>query len=114
MIVLLSYSTSWSKSKDAHISFTGGLQQIQANDDSVKIAYDDLRKANAKLVELKYQKEINSKLNAVIANDSVIINNYKVIVDSKAKQIKKYKRERNVLAIGGASAVILLILSLFK
>lgn len=72
-----------------------------AGNDSVLIAYDDLRTVNSKLVELKYEKEINAKLKEVIKNDSSIITtletrNYILAHDNKRlnKINKKYKRQR--------------------
>ena len=70
MTVLLSYSTSWCQNDNTISSSTGGLT---AKSDSVLIAYDDLRKANAKMVELKYEKEINDSLRSIIKNNEIII-----------------------------------------
>lgn len=115
MIVLSNYSISWSKSStDNHIAFTGERAD-SVNKDSVFIAYDDLRKVNVKLIELKYCKLTNSKLNDIIKNDSVIISNYKIINKQKDADVKRIKRQRNI-AIGssGILAIGLLILSLFK
>lgn len=49
MIVLLSYSIN--SSSKVYMPFTGGLEH-----DSIKVAIDDLRKANTKLIELSYEK----------------------------------------------------------
>lgn len=114
MIVLLSYSISWSKNNiNAHIPFTGE-QTENVIKDSVLIAYDDLRKVNVKLMELKYCKSINNKLNDIIKNDSIIINNYKFISKQKDANIKKIKRQRNIAIGGSILSIVLLILSLFK
>ena len=45
--------------------------------DSVLIAYDDLRKVNGKLIELEYEKEINNNLRNIVHNDSIAIDNLK-------------------------------------
>lgn len=49
MIVLLSCSIN--SSSKVYIPFTGGLEH-----DSIKVAIDDIRKANTKLIELSYEK----------------------------------------------------------
>ena len=69
MIVLLNYSMSWCQNNSATISSTG---ELTASPDSVLIAFDDLRKANTKLIELSYEKDINKNLRQIIVNDSVI------------------------------------------
>lgn len=106
MIVLLSYSSSWCQS-DAMLSSTGELTK-----DSVLVAVDDLRVANAKMIELKYEKEINLSLKEIVKNDSVAIvalreNNS--VVEARAK---KYKRQRNIAGGTSIGVLILLILSL--
>ena len=93
MIVLLSYSTSWCQNNNTTSSSKGGLT---AKSDSVLIAYDDLRKANAKIVELKYEKEINDSLRSIIANDEIIIGEYNRKVDALNKQIKQENRKYKV------------------
>ena len=112
MIVLLSCSTSWCQNDNATISSTG---ELTATPDSVLIAFDDLRKANAKMVELKYQKEINDSLRSIIKNDDIIMREYSSNVDALKKQIKQVKRQRN-LAVGGGILVTLslAILAIFK
>ena len=80
--------------------------------DSVLISYDDLRLANSKLIELDYEKKINTTLRSVIANDSIIIQHYKSNTALMNKSYKKVIRQRN-LAIGGGllfSIVTLLLL----
>lgn len=103
-IVLLSCSKSWSEN-NITLS-TGGVP------DSVLVAVDDLRVANAKMVELKYEKEINADLRQIVKNDSVIINALKQEVDYNQAQSKKYKKQRNVVSGAGVGVLILLIISL--
>lgn len=103
MIVLLSCSTSWCQNDNNTIPSTGVLT---ATPDSVLIAFDDLRKANAKMVELKYEKEINDSLRSIIKNDDIIMREYSRNVDALKKQIKQVKRQRN-LAVGGEILVTL-------
>ena len=112
MIVLLSCSTSWCQNDNATISSTG---ELTASHDSVLIAFDDLRKANAKMVELKYQKEINDSLRSIIKNDDIIMREYSRNVDALKKQITQAKRQRNIAVGGGLLATIsLALIAIFK
>ena len=106
-IVLLSCSTSWCQNENDTIPSTG---EHIANPDSVLIAFDDLRKANAKMVELKYQKEINDSLRSIIKNDDAIMREYSRNVDALKKQIKQVKKERNLIAGGGLLATLSLVI----
>ena len=112
MIVLLSCSTSWCQNDNATISSTG---ELTATPDSVLIAFDDLRKANAKMVELKYQKEINDSLRSIIKNDDIIMREYSRNVDALKKQVKQTKRQRNLAIGGGVLATLsMALLAIFK
>ena len=112
MIVLLSCSTSWSKNNNNTISSTG---ELTATPDSVLISFDDLRKANAKMVELKYQKEINDSLRSIIKNDDAIMREYSRNVDALKKQVKQVKRQRNIAVGGGILATLsMALLAIFK
>ena len=112
MIALLSYSTSWCQNDNATISSTG---ELTASPDSVLIAFDDLRKANAKMVELKYEKEINDSLRSIIKNDDTIMREYRSNVDALKKQIIQAKKQRNLAVRGGLLATISLALfAIFK
>ena len=112
MIVLLSCSTSWCQNENATISSTG---ELPATPDSVLISFDDLRKVNAKMVELKYQKEINDSLRSIIKNDDAIMREYSRNVDALKKQIKCTKRQRNIAVRGGLFATIsLALIAIFK
>lgn len=106
MIVLLSYSSSWSEN-DAHPSFMG-----EVTNDSVLVAVDDLRAANAKMIELRYEKEINLGLKEIIKNDSVAIVALREDNSVIEQRAKKYKRERNIAGGTGIGVLLLLILSL--
>ena len=111
-IVLLSYSTSWCQNDNVTISSTG---ELPATPDSVLISFDDLRKANAKMVELKYQKEINDSLRSIIKNDDAIMREYSRNVDALKKQITQAKRQRNIAVGGGLLATFsLALLAIFK
>ena len=112
MIVLLSCSTSWCQNDNATILSTG---ELTATPDSVLIAFDDLRKANAKMVELKYQKEINDSLRSIIKNDDAIMREYSRNVDALKKQVKQTKRQRNFAIGGGLLATLsMALLAIFK
>ena len=112
MIVLLSCSTSWCQNDNATISSTG---ELTASPDSVLIAFDDLRKANAKMVELKYEKEINDSLRSIIKNDDLIMREYSRNVDALKKQVKQVKRQRNLAVGGGILATLsMALLAIFK
>lgn len=112
MIVLLSCSTSWCQNDNATISSTG---ELTATPDSVLISFDDLRKANAKMVELKYEKEINDSLRSIIKNDDIIMREYSRNVDALKKQVKQVKRQRNLAIGGGVLATLsMAILAIFK
>lgn len=104
MIVLLSYSSSWSES-NAMLSSTG-----EVTEDSVLVSIDDLRAANAKMIELRYEKDINLNLKEIIKNDSIAIVALRKDNSVAEERAKKYKRERNVA--GGASGVLLVLLIL--
>ena len=107
MIVLLSYSIN--SSSKVYIPFTGGLKH-----DSIKVAIDDLRKANTKLIELSYEKDINKNLRQIIRNDSILAEQARqryILLDRSCKKVTK---QRNIACCSAASAIILLILSLIK
>ena len=111
-IVLLNCSISWCQNDNHTISSTG---ELTATPDSVLIAFDDLRKANAKMVELKYEKEINDSLRSIIKNDDIIMREYSRNVDALKKQITQAKRQRNIAVGGGLLATIsLALLAIFK
>ena len=112
MIVLLSCSTSWCQNDNATIPSTG---ELSATPDSILISFDDLRKANAKMVELKYEKEINDSLRSIIKNDDIIMREYSRNVDAFKKQVKQVKRQRNLAIGGGVFATLsMALLAIFK
>ena len=80
-------------------------------DDSVLVSYNDLRKANAKIVELKYTKEINSKLKDIIKNDSIIQVKQANIINTTNKKVKRFKNERNVFAGVSIISILAVIIS---
>ena len=107
MIVLLSCSIN--SSSKSLTSSTGRIEQ-----DSVTIAISDIRKANAKLIELSYEKDINKNLRQIIRNDSILAEQARqryILLDRSCKKIKK---QRNVAYCSTGVAIVLLILSLLK
>jgi hypothetical protein len=107
MIVLLSYSIN--SSSKSLTSSTGRIEQ-----DSVTIAISDIRKANAKLIELSYEKDINKNLRQIIRNDSILAEQARqryILLDRSCKKVTK---QRNVAYCSAAGAIVLLILSLIK
>lgn len=107
MIVLLSCSIN-SSSKSLTPS-TGRIEQ-----DSITIAISDIRKANAKLIELSYEKDINKNLRQIIRNDSVLAEQARQRYILLDRSCKKTTKQRNVACCGAAGVIILLILSLIK
>ena len=107
MIVLLSCSiNSLSKSST---SSTGRIEQ-----DSVTVAISDIRKANAKLIELSYEKDINKNLRQIIRNDSVLAEQARQRYILLDRSCKKIKNQRNIAYCSTGVAIVLLILSLLK
>ena len=112
MIALLSCSiNSLGNSNVDGYPSTGG----QYPNDSVLIAYDDLRIANSKMIELKYEKEKNNLLKFQHQLDSIHIVTQKDIIDYVQDSKRKAIKQRNV-AIGGAgvSVLSLILVLLFK
>lgn len=105
MIALLSYSTSWCQSRGC-ISSTG--EQF-GKVDSVLISYKDLRIVNAKLIQLKYEKEINDSLRVIINNDDKIIKEYNNNIKILNTNINKVIKQRNIIGLGGLVIIFSLI-----
>lgn len=110
MIVLLSCSISSLARNNDDNPLTGEL--VQSND-SILISYDDLRLANAKMIELDFLKQTNSKLNEIILNDTAIINSYKTLNTNLTNDCKKYIKQRNIAIGTGAAVAVVLISTLF-
>lgn len=111
-IVLLSYSINLLAKSDYDATFPSTGEVVNRND-SVLISYDDLRRANSKLIQLDYEKQINTNLRNIISNDSIVIRDYQVLNEKINKDCKKAIRQRNI-AIGGAAALfITTIVTLF-
>ena len=85
------------------------------NLDSVVVPLNAIRVANAKMIELKYEKAINEELREVIKIDSVLINNLSnnilLCQADAAEEVAKVKRQRNTaIGIGSGTSTILLVL----
>lgn len=118
MIVLLSCSINLlANNKDincTHLSTGGVVVKDTIVRDSVLVSYNDLRLANSKLIELEYEKKINTTLRSIIVNDSIIIHHYKnsnVLIN---KSYKKAIRQRNIAIGGGITFSIVTLLLLLK
>ena len=105
MIALLSYSTSWCQSS-VSLSSTG---EQCGKSDSVLISYDDIRIVNSKLIQLKYEKEINDSLKVIINNDDKIIKEYNNNIKSLNTNINKAIKQRNIIGLGGLVIITALI-----
>lgn len=112
MIVLLSYSTNLLGSNDvAAMPSTG----IVNPDDSVLIAYDDLRIANSKMIELEYEKEKNTLLKNALAIDSILLETQNQVIHETQHYKDKAIKQRNIATITtGASILTLLMVLIFK
>ena len=99
MIVLLNCSIGWCQ-KNNHISSTGVLvnltDTIKNNEDSILVPISALKVANAKMTELKYQRELNNNLYNIIHNDSIIINYLKkdISVNKQLYNNNRFRRGR--------------------
>lgn len=109
MIVLLGCSINLLANNTNIDSFQPSTGEVVQFKDSVLISYDDLRLVNSKLIELKYEKQINTNLRNVISNDSIVIQNYQVINEKINKDCKKAIRQRNIMF---GSATVLFITTL--
>ena len=109
MIVLLGCSINLLANNTNIDSFYPSTGEVVQFKDSVLISYDDLRLVNSKLIELKYEKQININLRNVISNDSIVIQNYQVINEKINKDCKKAIRQRNIMF---GSATVLFITTL--
>ena len=112
--VLLSYSIIFSTNSYAAISFKGELTDSISND-SVLISINDLRRVNQKLVELRYEKEINDSLRSIVYQDDVIIDLYQKRCINLNMQIDKNKKQRNILGgIAAVTTITSILLCIFK
>jgi hypothetical protein len=104
MIALSNYSISWCQS-DVIFS-TGELT------DSVLISYKDIKTVNSKLIELKYEKEINDSLNVIISNDNKIIKEYTNNISTLNNNIKTITKQRNIAIVISLISILSFIISI--
>jgi hypothetical protein len=83
--------------------------------DSVFVSLQAIKIANAKMIELKYEKEINKHYLDVICADSIIIdglcNNAEYSKVKHEQEIKYITKQRNkAIIIGSGSSLLLFIL----
>lgn len=107
LIVLSTCSISWCQKNNDTI--------VNIEHDSVIVSVNALRIANAKMIELKYEKDINKNLLEVIHTDSLIIdalNTNLASCERTARETnRKLRRQRNrAIEIGGGSSAVLLVL----
>ena len=113
MIALLGYSTnSYANSPIGFLNLSMG--DVVVLEDSVLISYNDLRIVNSKLIQLDYEQKINDNLRTIIKNDSIVINNYKVLNDRISKDCKNVVKQRNIAIGVGVLFFISSILLLMK
>lgn len=82
--------------------------------DSIYIAYSDLRTANAKMIELKYIKDINEKLYQIHNNDSIRNITLSKELNETIDKNKKLIRQRDIIGGAGIMSIILFMISIFK
>lgn len=118
MIVLLGCSINLLASNTnidcTHLSTGDVVVENPSIKDSVLVSYNDLRLANSKLIELDYEKKINTTLRSIIINDSIIIKHYKNSNVLLNKSYKKAIRQRNIAIGGGIVFSIVTLLLLLK
>lgn len=106
MIVLLLSFIDLSASSLGSISSTGVLEKAPIDtiiNDSVMISYDDLRTVNEKLVELWYDREKIAHYESIIVNDSIIIRNDSIAIESCNKEKETLKKQYNKAKIAAIS-----------
>lgn len=111
-LLLLSCSYSWCQNDNLNLP-TGDGDSIKC--DSVLISINDIKIANAKMIELNYEKEINRNLRSTIQIDSTIINSLRTNLAAcklnAEAEIKEIKKQRNIaIATGSGTSLLFLIL----
>ncbi len=114
MIALLGCSISLSANECGNDNINTSTGEGEVVVDSVLIAYNDLRIANSKLIELDYEKQINSNLRDIIRNDSIVIKDYTILNENINKDYKRTIKERNIAIGTGIVFFIISIILLVK
>lgn len=108
-LLVLSYSTSWCQNDSIPSTGVG-------EPDSVLVAISAIKVANAKMIELKYEKEINKNLRDCIQNDSILISalstNLSACEINKDKEVAEIKKQRNIAILAGSTTSLLLLILL--
>lgn len=108
-LLVLSYSTSWCQNDS--IPPTGVRES-----DSVLVAVSAIKVANAKMIELKYEKEINRNLRDCIQNDSILISalstNLSACEINSNNKIAEIKKQRNIAILAGSTTSLFLLILL--
>lgn len=94
---------------------TCSISWCQSKQDSVLVSMEAIKIANAKMVELNYEKEINRNLRDCIQNDSILISdlhtNLSACEINKDKEVAEIKKQRNIAIVaGGATSLLFLLL----
>ena len=110
MIALLGCSINLLASNSGSVQHNLSMGGREQPSDSVLISYSDLKVVNSKLIELEYEKQINTKLRNIVSNDSIIINDYKTINEQITKDCKKAIKQRNIMF---GSTALFFVTSLF-
>lgn len=126
MIVLLSTcSISWCQNNyDDYYDNNDDYSYYEYQEDSVLVPISALKIANAKMIELKYEKVINENLRQTIKLDSELINalednlyecalEFEEHIYISEAEIDKVKKQRNIaIGVGSGSSAILLTIIL--
>ena len=112
-IAQLSCFTSWCQVDNAaSLSSTGGVQV----NDTVCIPVELLKVANAKMIELEYEKQITENLREVVYNDSIVITDLRNTIEHNEiiynNTITKIEKQRNIAFGTSAVLLVLFIISL--
>ena len=112
-IAQLNCFTSWCQVDNAaSLSSTGGVQV----NDTICIPVELLKVANAKMVELEYEKQINENLREVVYNDSIVITDLRNTIEHNEiiynNTITKIEKQRNIAFGTSGLLLVLFIISL--
>lgn len=112
LLLLFSLNLLASEPDSAYSSLTGVL----VSENYALVSCDALRIANAKMVELDYEKEINKNLKEIVYNDSIIIstlkNNIEVVEEECKQEVKSVKKKLYIAEGCSGGLLILLVLVL--
>lgn len=114
IVLLLLFSTNLLANDNDSVSFP--FTGVLIGNNYAVVSYDALRIANAKMVELEYEKEINVNLKQIIIEDSITINKLKNYIETAEinhnEEVKTLRKKFFISTGCGAGVLVLLILSL--